>query len=682
MQEPDDGAEQARHVGFAAGMGTAFEEMPVSLAALEGADHRFVAANAAYRTMVGRTELVGRLLRDVMPELAAQQLFELMAQVYETGRGYSGHEWRIQIDQDGDGRAEDRFLTFALAPWHHPDWSRRGVLAVVSDVTDLVVARRAAEQAARQAAEEAQQARSVIHTLQRALLPPALPVAPGARIAGSYLLADDGPGAVPGDDAGGAAGGDWFDAVLRPDGRVALAVGDVVGHGVSASAVMGQLRAVLTDRLLDGTGLPAALGAADRLARRTPGAHATTVCVALLDPSDGSLVYCTAGHPPPLLVPAGAEAGFLPPTGAAPLGTGRGGDDELRFPLGTAHLDLDDLVLLYTDGIVERPGRSPSVATVELARVAADAAAGRALDTDETSPPERVCTHGLELLVRETGHVDDVTLLAAQRVRPVPGPDLVLPAEPATVAAVRAAMGDWLAAVGAAAEDAFALQHAVGELVTNCVEHAYRGAAVGTVAVRADLTVLGEVRVRVSDGGRWREAQPEGDRGRGLALSRGLVDDLDVVAGHGDDGGGTTATVAQRLSRPARLLTTAEITAGAASAAAVRSAASDGLEILDGPPADGEDRILVTGVLDVVTAPVLHRELRRRTRGGTRALTLDLTGVSVLASAAVSVLHDTATTAAPLRLYAPAGSVAHHVLELVQLAHTTSDPAVPADPEA
>jgi serine phosphatase RsbU (regulator of sigma subunit) len=73
-----------------------------------------------------------------------------------------------------------------------------------------------------------------------------------------------------------------------------------------------------------------------------------------------------AGHPPPLVVPAAGGARDLPPTGAGPLGTGAG------FPTATAGLDVGDAVLLHTDGILERPGRTPAESTVELARVAAE----------------------------------------------------------------------------------------------------------------------------------------------------------------------------------------------------------------------------------------------------------------------------------------------------------------------
>src|SRR5262249_30103621 len=142
-----------------------------------------------------------------------------------------------------------------------------------------------------------EQARDVIDALQRELLPGGVPVLPRLEVAASYLLAD----------VETAAGGDWFDALAFEDGRVALGGGDVVGHGISASATMGQLRVLLRERLSATGDLLTALDALNLAARWIPGARAATVCVAVLDPTTGALSYCTAGHPAPLLLPVDGE---------------------------------------------------------------------------------------------------------------------------------------------------------------------------------------------------------------------------------------------------------------------------------------------------------------------------------------------------------------------------------------
>ena len=144
------------------------------------------------------------------------------------------------------------------------------------DVTGEVRRRRSAENDADVMRKRYAAAQDVVLTLQRNLLPTALPVLPGVRIAAHYLVAA----------AEQAAGGDWFEAV-PVDGQVALVVGDVVGHGAQASAVMGQLRAVLVEFLLDGDDLATALARLDRFASRVTGARGATVCLALLDPTDG-----------------------------------------------------------------------------------------------------------------------------------------------------------------------------------------------------------------------------------------------------------------------------------------------------------------------------------------------------------------------------------------------------------
>ncbi|SDH63792.1 PAS domain S-box-containing protein [Pseudonocardia oroxyli] len=267
----------------------AFDEMPIMLVYVEGPEHRFAAANRAYREFLQAPDLVGRPIRDVMPEAEGQNLFELLDRVYATGRAQSGREWRVYWNATGE-----TFLTFDVVPRFGTDGTVVGLLTQISDVTEQVQARRAAQAEAKEARERYEQARDVITTLQRELLPRGVPVIPGLDIAASYLLADTDT----------AAGGDWFDAFALADGRVALVVGDVVGHGVAASAAMGQLRVLLRDRLARGGGaggglVEAALDGLDAAAKDIRGARAATLCVAVVDPRRGTVEYCTAGHTRP-----------------------------------------------------------------------------------------------------------------------------------------------------------------------------------------------------------------------------------------------------------------------------------------------------------------------------------------------------------------------------------------------
>ncbi len=368
------------------------------------------------------------------------------------------------------------------------------------------------------------------------LLPTDLPLVPCVDIEARYLLA-----------AGKGAGGDWFDAVVRPDGHVALVVGDVVGHGVGASAVMGQLRAVLHSQLLTRSTLPEALAVLDRYAEREIESRATTVCVLELDADTGQLEYCTAGHPPPLVVTGAGDAQYLEPTGAGPLATGKG------FATRRASLADGDLVVMYTDGLVDRPGRTPAESTVQLREVVRESARNAHLRASTSSRPvARVCETGLELLTRETAYDDDITLLAAQR-RPQAAPfSASLDATLATVPAARDAVSDWLLPLGISGVDDLAVRHAVGELVANAVAHANAGEdppRSHLVDVDAEVDGDGVLACRIHDDGQWVEPAASASGGLGLGMVRSMVDHLAIDI----HGSGTTATFRHRLTREASL---------------------------------------------------------------------------------------------------------------------------------
>ncbi|MEV8504016.1 SpoIIE family protein phosphatase [Actinoplanes sp. NPDC051475] len=626
---------------------SAAEQMPFIVIVCEGPDLRIAYVNATTRVLLGGREAVGLPLGEALADVSGQQWLEMYAGVYASGTPVAGAEWRATLAQP-DGSLLEMYATFTISPWRREDGTIRGVIGAGFDVTDSVRARLAAESRTAELQERYDQTRDVITALQRELLPGGLPVLPGAQISASYLLAD----------SDRAAGGDWFDAVVRADGTVGLVVGDVVGHGVTASGVMGQLRAVLCDRLDDGADIGEALAAADRFARRLPAAHATTVCLALLDPADGTLSYCTAGHPAPLVVAADGGTRFLPTTGGAPLGTGGG------FPVRTGHLGLGDLLLLYSDGILERPGVPAADSAGELARTAATAAAGRALHAPGTTAAERVCTQTVELMVRVTGHSDDITLLAAHRVTAPPELDLELPAELSSLRTSRVALAGWLATVGATAEDAFVLQHALGELITNAIEHGYDGVPgkdVVRLAVR--LAPDGQVEAEVTDHGSWRVPARQSLRGRGLALTGQLVGTLRVAPGPE----GTAATIRHPLLRPAQ-------SPGRPDQPALASADGEPLRIDE---VTGTE-VRVSGTLDAAGAVRLRQELLHRTRGGHLPLSVDLTGVTHLASAGVSALHHVAEQhreqGGELDLHAARASPAQAVLELVALPHRVDQP--------
>ena len=231
--------------------------------------------------------------------------------------------------------------------------------------------------------------------LQAALLPAGVPILPRVAVGARYLLAE----------ADTAAGGDWYDTVVLSDGSVGLVVGDVVGHGVAASATMGQLRAVARHCLAPPRRRSTLSAALDRFARDLDDAHTATVCVAVLDPTTGALRVSSAGHPPPLLL-AAAGPRYLPgPPDRSP-----------RAPptrrLRTRMAD-GDLLLLYTDGILERPGVHPAQGGRRPRRRRHPPAG-----TPRRRPAaQRFCDDVLALLIRSTGYRDDVTLLRGATAR-------------------------------------------------------------------------------------------------------------------------------------------------------------------------------------------------------------------------------------------------------------------------
>jgi anti-anti-sigma factor len=500
--------------------------------------------------------------------------------------------------------------------------------------------------------------RDVLAEMQHALLPAALPVLPQARIAACYLMA--------GQDQ--AAGGDWFDAVPLPGGSVALAVGDVVGHGVAAAAAMGQLRAALNELLTAEPELTTVLARADAFAARTPALSAATLALAVLHPGDGRLQYATCGQPPPLIVSPAAAPRFLPGTGAGPLGTGtRPG---ARPVLASAQLQPGELVLLYTNGLIARPGRTPLEGMAELAKVAADAAAGQTLPADlALTNADRVSQLTAALLTR-SGYADDVTTLTAERHSAgFPGLHLDLPGEVGTVRAARRAFSDWLSQLDPLLLDQDALLLATTEIVTNAVEHAYSAGPPGPVEFHARLGADGQLECRVADHGTWQVPDPGLPwRGQGLMVAAHLVDQLQVQhppqsAAEARGARGTVVTLRHRLRRPAVLAAEPAVQVTAYAADPPFSVTAD----LDGPAAQAT----VSGPVDISTAGRLAGQLLAASRGGTLPLTVDLSAVTQLASAGVRALYQVKQQLndyhQELTLVATPGSLADAVLSLAGL---------------
>jgi anti-anti-sigma factor len=640
--EPDP-----RVFGCPKAVAACFEELPAAVFVFTGPDHVFTAVNRAARAMVGPDrDVVGRRYRDAIPEEPGQRMAEQLDDAYRTGRPVSGQEWRVLLDNNADGELEEFYLTFTIVPIRDPDGDVAGLVSHVLDVTAAVSARRAAEAQATAFEHRYQAALDGVMSLQRSLLPERLPVLPGVELAARYLAADSEQG----------AGGDWFDAVPLGDGRLGLVVGDVVGSGPRASAVMGQLRAVLMELLLEGLAIPEVLARLDRFVARVPGAAATTLCLAVLDPADGRLDYACCGHPPPLVLSADGQAGYLPAGAMGPLGVVAA---TRPVVVQTALLQATDVLLLYTDGLVESPDLPLRRGLDLLAGVAAAARARGTPSMMAAAAPERVCELTVERMTRK-GHTDDLTLLAVQCGGARPEPlHAELRAFPGALAPLRARLDDWLNALGGSDEDTLAIRFAVLEAVSNVIEHAYSGDA-GSVLVEGLHDDEGRICMTVSDTGRWVPPPVRAnDRDRGFALIRSCMDTVEIDR----TDSGTTVLMDRTLSRRP------VVGPDSVSPRRAAGAGEDGFraDIIDVHP----PHVAVNGPIDLSSAVELLRRLEDASRGGVLPLTIDLTGVNHLASAGVQLLYQLAEQMAAdgtrLRLIAPTGTAAHQVLTLTAL---------------
>jgi PAS domain S-box-containing protein len=362
-----------------------------------------------------------------------------------------------------------------------------------------------------------QREHKIAETLQRSLLPERLPQIDGIELAARYV-----PGA-----RGAAIGGDWYDVLERPDGRVALVVGDVVGHGLRAAATMGQLRNAFRAYGLVESSPSEVVARINRLVMSGVEDVMATVLYLVLDRETGELSFSAAGHPPPLVLsPDGPK--FLEGGRSVPIGA----SDPAVFREASAVLPPGSSLLLYTDGLVERRDEALDQRLDKLASVAAGA--GEGLDT--------LCERVIEVVLGEGDPRDDVALLA---VRPLPAAtdrlSLTLPAEPGSLSGLRRRLTRFLHATGASEAEQYEVMLTICEAAGNAIEHAY-GPGDATYEVEVALA-NGELVATVRDRGSWRERRDE-HRGRGLSIIEKLMDDVNVAA----DEEGTVVTMRRRLA--------------------------------------------------------------------------------------------------------------------------------------
>ena len=352
-------------------------------------------------------------------------------------------------------------------------------------------------------------------TLQRSLLPRNLPRVPGLRMAARYLPAAD----------ESAVGGDWYDVIELDNPCLGFVIGDVAGHGMAAATFMGQLRSAIRAYALDTSGPAEVLTKLGGFSNRMHSRMATVI-YATLNLNTWEVRIARAGHPYPLLIRSDGSTTFLSDAGGPPLGTvgGHAYDEQ------SVSLAAGETLLLYTDGLIERRGRSLSHGEDSLVQVASSA----------PGEPELKCQAITTQLTEDAAIADDIAVLAVQTVGLHELLEVEVPAEPAQLATARHLVRRWVEANQGTDDDCAAFAIAVSEACANSIEHAY-GPKDAMIDLRASL-VEGTATVSIRDQGRWREPRG-GNRGRGIQIMREFMDDVSIDS----DEQGTTVNLQRRL---------------------------------------------------------------------------------------------------------------------------------------
>ncbi|MER7553175.1 MULTISPECIES: ATP-binding SpoIIE family protein phosphatase [Streptomyces] len=481
--------------------------LPAPVALLHGRDHRVAYVNDAYEAAFGPRPS-GVPAAEAMPELTQLSVVPLLDQVLRSGtartvksrRTAEGGSytvtctpvtaWSTPQDKDDKGAGGDR--KGGDKGDGRTDGGREGgVLVYAADVTDH------AEAAERLRTSERRHRETAV-TLQRSLLPQELEQPDDLRIAATYQ-----PG---GTDA--AVGGDWYDVITLGAGRTALVIGDVMGRGVRAAAVMGQLRtAVRAYARLD---LPPheVIQLLDVLAAEIDASQIATCVYAVHDPNEGHLVYASAGHLPILVRDEdGTVHRAADPTGP-PLGTGG-----WVHTSGTIALAPGSTAVLYTDGLVERRSEDIDEGVASLARALSGA----------KGSPQVVCDRLIRSLGVTAEHDDDVAVLVVQHpARTGTNAELFHNAALDLLGGIEAAPRARAFATGVLTSWRFPVELrdlgvlATSELVANSLQH-------GTPPMRLGLRRTDRrLIIEVTDGDdhlpRRRQAEPADEAGRGISI--------------------------------------------------------------------------------------------------------------------------------------------------------------------
>lgn len=357
--------------------------------------------------------------------------------------------------------------------------------------------------------------RHIVETLQRSILPHDLPIVDGVDAAVRYL-----PGT-----AGANTGGDWYDVIPLPGGRVGLAIGDVFGRGVRAASVMGHFRNGLRAYAIEGHSPSRVAELLDHFVQSLEPGEMATFLYMVLDTGSCELTYVNAGHLPPLVVAPSGDCSFLEGGSSVPIGVLPG----MPRPAATTTLKPGSRLVLFTDGLVERRDSSIDVGLERLRRAVEEG----------SEDLEKLCEELLEHMLTGQGSSDDVAILALRHV-PAPARRLQrrLEAEPSVLSPLRHELNQWLRSAGAADPETYEITLACAEACAKAIEHGH-GPDDGVFEVDAALGD-GDVVIAVRDfGPGWAPA----GRDAGQTLIEALMDEVQIVP----EPGGTEVRMRRRI---------------------------------------------------------------------------------------------------------------------------------------
>jgi PAS domain S-box-containing protein len=323
-------------------------------------------------------------------------------------------------------------------------------------------------------------------------------------------------------------GGDWYDVLRVGDHRIGIIVGDCVGRGLSAAAVMGQLRSSARALLLTGAEPAMLLEDLDSVAELIPDAFCTTVFLAVLDTESGEFFYSCAGHLPAVLAAPQAKPTLLSDARSVPLVVQR----KSSRPQSSVVLPPGSTLMLYTDGLVERRDVSLDDG---IARVSETVAGGMHL------PVDAVADAVLSEMTPPGGYDDDIAIVVYRQPYAPLAIEKVITADQLTD--IRHQLAAWMRAATIPDGRVADIVLAVNEACANSIEHGYRGRKPGRVRVEGENDGA-RVHLRVIDRGSWKPAPADpGVRGRGLLLIRAVSDWLEMEC----TPSGTTVDMSFRL---------------------------------------------------------------------------------------------------------------------------------------